>query len=430
MGEQRNSFLDQVKSQIKSKEAQEFVSIELHQHLNEVKNYWLQKGISADEAEEKAVSQMGNPINIGRKLNHIHRPKIDWMTLILFMSALLLGFLPLLSQGYMDSNHFSTYKVAFVILGIVLAFVMMFIDYRKFANKGWLFYLLGSLLLLMMYYFSNTISEGVPMLRIGPITIESLMAIPFFFLAWSGFFQSKKFRIWQFIILFLFSSYLFLISASITSLFIYVVMTFTMIWWSKFNRKTIAIVLGAIFTLTVTWGVIVWMNVAYYQRYRILSFINPYDSEYLTSKFGLLKIHHLFMDAGWIGKHSFVDQFIPQAHTNFVFLSFTYYYGWLFAAILFLVLSLVAFRIIFIAQKLNDMYSRLLLVGVIMIYTIQLVGNVGMIIGLFPMTNMSLPFISYGLMPILLNAFLIGIVLSIYRRKNLLSANTLHSNKQ
>jgi len=76
------------------------------------------------------------------------------------------------------------------------------------------------------------------------------------------------------------------------------------------------------------------------------------------------------------------------------------------------------------------MYSRLLLVGVIMIYTIQLVGHVGMIIGLFPMTNMSLPFISYGLMPILLNAFLIGIVLSIYRRKNLLSANTLHSNKQ
>jgi len=46
------------------------------------------------------------------------------------------------------------------------------------------------------------------------------------------------------------------------------------------------------------------------------------------------------------------------------------------------------------------------------------------------MTNMSLPFISYGLMPILLNAFLIGIVLSIYRRKDLMLTKTLHGNQQ
>ncbi|MCM3255496.1 MULTISPECIES: FtsW/RodA/SpoVE family cell cycle protein [Priestia] len=428
MDKQRNSFLEQVKSQIKSKEARAFVSSELHHHLNEVKAYWLQKGLSEDQAEEKAVNQMGNPVSIGQNLNRIHRPKIDWVTLMLFAAALLLGFLPMLSQGYMSGNHFSTYKVVFVIIGAMVALGMMFIDYRRFANKGWLFYLLGSLLLLIMHYFSNTISEGVPMLRIGSITIESLMAIPFFFLAWCGFFQSKKFKIWQFIILFLFSSYLFLISASITSLFIYVLMTFTMIWWSNFKRKTIAIVLGAIFTLAVTWGVIVWMNVAYYQRYRILSFINPYDSEYLTSQFGLLKIHHLFMEAGWFGKHSFAEQFIPQAHTNFVFLSFTYYYGWLFAATLLLVLSLVSLRIMFIARNMNDTYSKLLLVGVMMIYMIQLVGNVGMMAGFFPMTNISLPFISYGFMPILLNAFLIGIVLSVYRRKNLLPSNKLSSN--
>ncbi|MGG0582637.1 FtsW/RodA/SpoVE family cell cycle protein [Priestia aryabhattai] len=426
MGEQRNSFLDQVKSQIKSKEAQEFVSIELHQHLNEVKNYWLQKGISADEAEEKAVSQMGNPINIGRKLNHIHRPKIDWMTLILFMAALLLGFLPLLSQGYMNSNHFSTYKVVFVIVGGMLALGMMFIDYRKLVNKGWLFYLLGLLFLIFLTGHFNTITEGQAVLKMGPLNIEDLMAIPLFLLAWAGFFQSNRFRMWQLILLFLLSLYFFL-QCSVTTLFIYVTMTFTMMWWSKFNRKTIAIVLGSIFTLAVTWGVIVWMNVSYYQRYRFLSFINPYDSQ---EYFSLLKVHHLFMEAGWFGKHSFMDQFIPQAHTNFVFLSFTYYYGWLFAAILFLVLSLVVIRIIFITQKINDPYTKLLLVGVMIIYTVQLVGHVGMIVGFFPMTNMSLPFISYGLMPILLNAFLIGIVLSIYRRKNLLSSNRLVSNER
>ncbi len=429
MGEQRNSFLKQVRSQIKSKEAKALVSAELHHHLNEVKHYWLQKGISEDQAEEKAVNQMGNPISIGQKLNQIHRPKVDWVTLILFVSALLLGFLPLLSQGYIHTNHFSTYKVAFIIVGGMLALGMMFIDYRKLANKGWLFYLLGLLFLIFLTRHFNTVIEGQSVLKIGPLNIESLMAIPFFLLAWAGFFQSNRFKIWKFLLLFVLSLYFFL-QCSFTTLFIYVTMTFTMIWWSKLNRKTISIVLGFIFTVAITWGVIGWMTVAYYQKYRILSFIKPYNSEYLTSKFGLLKIHHLFMDAGWFGKHSFMDQFIPQAHTNFVFLSFTYYYGWLFAAILFLVLSLVAFRIIFIARNLNDTYSKLLLVGVMMIYMVQLVGNVGMIVGFFPMTNISLPFISYGVMPILLNAFLIGIVLSVYRRKNLLSSNRLVSNRQ
>ncbi|MBZ6488505.1 FtsW/RodA/SpoVE family cell cycle protein [Priestia aryabhattai] len=427
MDEQRNSFLKQVRSQIKSKEAKALVSAELHHHLNEVKHYWLQKGISEDQAEEKAVNQMGNPISIGQKLNRIHRPKVDWVTLILFVSALLLGFLPLLSQGYMQSNHFSTYKVAFIIVGGMVALGMMFIDYRKLANKGWLFYLLGLLFLIFLTRNFNTVIEGQSILKIGPLNIESLIAIPFFLLAWAGFFQSNRFKMWKFLLLFVLSLYFFL-ECSLTTLFIYVTMTFTMILWSKLKKKTIWIVLGSIFSLVGTWGVIGWMTVAYYQKYRILSFINPYNSEYLTSKFGLLKIHHLFMNAGWFGKHSFVDQFIPQAHTNFVFLSFTYYYGWLFAAILFLVLSLVAVRIISIARSLNDTYSKLLLVGVMMIYMVQLVGNVGMIVGFFPMTNISLPFISYGVMPILLNAFLIGIVLSIYRRKNLLSANTLHSN--
>ncbi|MHA7742633.1 FtsW/RodA/SpoVE family cell cycle protein [Priestia aryabhattai] len=426
MSEQRNSFLEQVKAQIKSKEAKAFVSMELHHHLNEVKNYWLQKGISEEQAEQKAVTQMGNPISIGQNLNRIHRPKVDWVTLSLFAAALLFGFLPLLSQDGMVDNHFSTYKVVFVILGAMLALVMMFIDYRKLATKGWLFYLLGTLLLLFLTTNFNTFTEGQSVFKVGPLKIEGLMAIPFFFLAWAGFFQSNRFKMWKFLLLFLLSLYFFL-QCGLTTLFIYVTLTFTMIWWSKLNKKKIAIVLGSGFALVAAWGIIGWMTVAYYQKYRVLSFINPYNSE---EYFGLSKVHHLFMDAGWFGKHSFVDQMIPQADTNFVFLSFTYYYGWLFASILFLVLSLVVVRIVLIAKRIGDSYTKLLLVGVIIIYTVQLVGHVGMIVGFFPMTNMSLPFISYGWMPVLLNAFLIGIVLSIYRRKDLLSTNTLHANQQ
>ena len=113
------------------------------------------------------------------------------------------------------------------------------------------------------------------------------------------------------------------------------------------------------------------------------------------------------------------EVFIPDAHTNFVFVSLTYHYGWLLAGVLVFILSLFAVRIIAIAYKIKDPYGKLLLTGVAALYTLQFVSNIGMTLGYFPMTSMSLPFISYGLMPILLNAFLIGMVLSVYRRKDL-----------
>ena len=137
------------------------------------------KGISEDQAEAKAVTQMGNPISIGQSLNRIHRPKVDWMTLILFVAALLLGFLPLLSQGYMNDNHFSMYKAIFVVLGGVLALGMMLIDYRKMANKGWMFYLLGTALLLFLTRHFNTVVDGQAVFKLGPLKMEGLMAIPF-----------------------------------------------------------------------------------------------------------------------------------------------------------------------------------------------------------------------------------------------------------
>ncbi|NEZ00859.1 FtsW/RodA/SpoVE family cell cycle protein [Bacillus shackletonii] len=88
--------------------------------------------------------------------------------------------------------------------------------------------------------------------------------------------------------------------------------------------------------------------------------------------------------------------------------------------ILFLILSLFIARIIIVTLKINDSYGKLLLIGALAVYGVQFATNILMVIGLFPLTGISLPFISYGLMPILLNAVLIGIVLSVYRRKDLI----------
>ncbi|WP_042450690.1 FtsW/RodA/SpoVE family cell cycle protein, partial [Bacillus anthracis] len=110
---------------------------------------------------------------------------------------------------------------------------------------------------------------------------------------------------------------------------------------------------------------------------------------------------------------------IPATHTDFVFASLTYYYGYVLALIIVFILSLFAVRIMNIAYKINDGYGKLLLVGGVTLFIIHCICNVGMILGILPRFSISLPFISYGLVPTLFHAFIMGIVLSVYRRKDI-----------
>ncbi|MFK9093670.1 FtsW/RodA/SpoVE family cell cycle protein [Bacillus salipaludis] len=413
-------FLQEVTEQIKSKEAKKYVADELGYHLQEAKKLWLEKGLPEAEAEEKAIEQMGSPIKLGKQMNRLHKPKVDWFMMILLVTTLGLGFLPIISLGYIDDRYFSVSKTIMVVLGGAAAIGLMLIDYRKWKTRGWLFYLLGILLLVLIRTFSNTTINGVPRLRIpGIITIESSMALPFFFLAWASFLNNEKLKVWNFSILFMIPILLFLIVPSIPIIFMYTVTVFVMLWWSKFSRKMILSITGVTIGLFITIGFTSWQFLQTYQKVRLLAFFNP-EKYSNGAGYLALRLKGLMSKAGWFG-HPGQKEFIPEAHTDFVFVSLSYIYGWLFAIALVIILSLIIVRFIVISNRIHDPFAKLLLIGAVVLYGVQLASHLGMALGVFPLTSISLPFISYGLMPVLLNSFLIGIVLSVYRRKDLLS---------
>ncbi|MCM3409722.1 FtsW/RodA/SpoVE family cell cycle protein [Metabacillus litoralis] len=421
MKNKKHIFLSEVTTHIKSKEAREYVTKELDFHLTQGKKGWMEKGIDESEAEERAIEQMGSPIELGRQFNKIHRPRVDWLSIILLVTTLCLGFLPLFPLGYMDEGHFITYKIVFTFLGSLIAIGLMLFDYKKLIKLGWFFYTLGILMLFSMLTFTNTTIGGLPVLRIGPITLESLMAVPFFFFAWASFFHNRKLKVWHFSLLFFISTYLFLIANSIATTFIYIVMVISMLGWSKFNRKTIYSIWGGMISFLFIIAGLYWRYMPLYLKDRILGFLNP--EKYATGAgYPYLYAKEFIYNAGWFG-NSTGSEFIPQAHTDFVFVTFTYYYGWMFAMILVIILSLFVARIVVVFHQINDSYGKLLLVGAVTLYAVQLFCNIGMVFGIFPMTSMSLPFISYGFMPTLFNAVLIGIVLSVYRRKSMVTSS-------
>ncbi|PDZ44510.1 FtsW/RodA/SpoVE family cell cycle protein [Bacillus wiedmannii] len=410
MNKKGERFVSEVTNHIKSKEAKSFVATELDFHLKQAKNTWIEKGLSEEVAENKAVEQMGSPMKLGQELNKLHKPKVDWFLLILLVTAMGLGFLPIIALGH--TNDLLMNKVIFVILGIVTAVGMMLLDYRKLERFGWLFYTIGVFILLTLKWFPSGYVNGEALIKIGPIKIDCLMTIPFFFLAWASFFNNSRLKFIHLFMLYVFSLYLFLTTSILLPIFIYITMVFVMLWWSKLGKKTAWLITMLPIFLLIIRDLFSWSAVKEYRIARILGFINPAHDQWD------LRLQGAMSSAGWFGTYGNIKS-IPAAHTDFVFASLTYYYGYVLALIIVFILSLFAVRIMNIAYKINDGYGKLLLVGGVTLFVIHFICNVGMILGLLPRTSISLPFISYGWIPTLFHAFIMGIVLSVYRRKDM-----------
>ncbi|WP_095022009.1 FtsW/RodA/SpoVE family cell cycle protein [Bacillus thuringiensis] len=409
MNKKGERFLKEVTNHIKSKEAKDLVVTELEFHLKQTKNMWIGKGLSEAVAEDKAVEQMGSPVKLGEELNKLYKPKVDWFLIGLLVAAMGLGFLPVITFGHAD---LFMNKVIFVILGVVTAVGIMLIDYRKLERFGWLFYTIGVLILLMIKCFPTGYVIGEAIIKIGPITIDCLMTIPFFFLAWASFFNNSRLKLMHLLMLYVFSLYLFSTISILLPIFIYITMVFVMLWWSKLGKKTAWLITMLPICFFIIRDLFSWSAVKEYRIARILGFLNPEHDQWY------LRLKEAMASAGWFGTYGNIKS-IPATHTDFVFASLTYYYGYVLALVLVVILSLFAVRIMNIAYKINDGYGKLLLVGGVTLFVIHFICNVGMTLGILPRVSISLPFISYGLIPTLFHAFIMGIVLSVYRRKDI-----------
>jgi cell division protein FtsW (lipid II flippase) len=110
---------------------------------------------------------------------------------------------------------------------------------------------------------------------------------------------------------------------------------------------------------------------------------------------------------------------IPSRNTDFVFTYIVCAFGW--AAGIFLAIMFAAYiiRIIHTAALVKDSYGRLLVSGFAAIFAVRFFWNIPMALGITPITGVSLPFISYGRIDYLVNMAAIGLILSVYRRKNI-----------
>jgi rod shape determining protein RodA len=109
--------------------------------------------------------------------------------------------------------------------------------------------------------------------------------------------------------------------------------------------------------------------------------------------------------------------FVPEQHTDFVFTVVGEEFGFVGAFSLLLLYALLLWRAIRIALISRDPFGTLLATGIVSMLALQIFVNIGMNVGIMPITGIPLPFVSYGGSSLLLNCFAIGLLLNVHMRR-------------
>lgn len=161
-------------------------------------------------------------------------------------------------------------------------------------------------------------------------------------------------------------------------------------------------------------------EVSDYQLNRLRSFIDPY-ADPQASGYQLRQSRITIGSGGFLGKGLFDGpqtngRFVPEQQTDFIFTVSGEELGFLGSSFILILFSIILMRGFAIAKRTNDQFGRLVAIGVVAWFSFQIFQNIGMTMGLMPMTGVPLPFLSYGGSSMFANMIAIGLLQNVYQR--------------
>lgn len=437
------TYLEKLLSQIRCKKARPYIAEELRGHMESQIEDNLSAGMTAEEAEKNAVTDMGDPVEVGISLDRIHKPQIAWKLLVIVGILSLLGILlqqSILSQpGYQDLEiglqeryrYAAEGFGAAVAIGFLLMCVIYFLDYTVIAKYsrfiGGAILILGGLHIAGFggFDYVNGIGNWIGFGRLR-VSVTSLMMfyVPIYGAILykyrdGGILALCRAILWLILPVF--------ITSRIPSLGVAVIIMVSMlieltvaVWkgWFKLPVKKTLICLWMLFAVVpvlLLAGMYALHMLEVYQEARIRSYLTASgDANYMTSM--LHKFNENILLWGNSGKD--VVGGLPEFNQDYIFSYILNSYGMI-AGIL--VAALLAALVVFLfgasVRQKNEL-GMVMGFGCGMIILLNVFLNFAGIFGWIPLTTTFLPFLSAGKNNILLCYALVGIILSIYRYKD------------
>ncbi|MGF1494851.1 MAG: rod shape-determining protein RodA [Microcoleaceae cyanobacterium] len=188
-------------------------------------------------------------------------------------------------------------------------------------------------------------------------------------------------------------------------------------WWSLPQRW-----LGAPLALLVYLGAgklghVFWELLQDYQKQRLIGFLNP-ESDPLGAGYHLIQ-SRIAIGSGQLYGRGLQQgtqtqlNFIPEQHTDFIFSAIGEELGFIGCMCVLTVFWFICLRLVILALSAKDQFGSLLAIGVLSMVVFQVFVNIGMNIGLAPVTGIPLPLLSYGRSALLSNFIALGLVQSV-----------------
>lgn len=183
--------------------------------------------------------------------------------------------------------------------------------------------------------------------------------------------------------------------------------------WRRYLSETVAVVVANIGAGTVSW--MLWNSLKPYQKNRFLAFLDP-GIDPRGASYNLIQSRVAIGSGGWWGK-GFTEgtqkrlAFLPEQHTDFIFAVVGEEMGFLLGVLPVLAgFGLVFWRLVRIAERQSDPFASLVPFGLFGSWFAHVLVNVGMTVGIMPITGIPLPFLSYGGSFLLVNMLAMAIV--------------------
>lgn len=153
-----------------------------------------------------------------------------------------------------------------------------------------------------------------------------------------------------------------------------------------------------------------------YRLKRIFAFLNPYEDP-LGSGFQIIQSLYAISPNGIFGRGLFNSfqkyYFLPEPQTDFIFAVIVEELGFIGGIFIIFMFIILFYNGILIAIKAKTLFKTYLALGIILSVFIQFFINIGVVIGLLPVTGVTLPFLSYGGTSLIMNFIMMGILVSI-----------------
>ena len=433
-----NEYLSQVTDQIRCQKVHKAVRAELQAHLEDQAEAYESEGLSADEAMEKAVLEMGDPVETGVSLDRIHRPHVEWSALLLvgvigIFSVLLYMFAPFdYNQDIQNMSWYGMRQLVFTVVGYAVMLLVCRLDYSILDRFGTLAAGIVVVLMLLATQFGLTVNGATYCLYLGGLQIPTMalqwLYVPLFGAVLYHYRGQGYGCIWKLLLWVLLPTYAGLVYARFIfamlmclGMLVLTVIAVNRGWYQVNKKRTLIGLAVCVGLLPVALLVILTRGqlLAPYQQARLEGFLTGSQTSYIT-----LQASKTLAGSHLIGGNAELLQsaqnVLPSFSSSYLLVALACAYGWLVVAIVVVLLAVLIAKMFRISSRQKNQLGMIVGYGCGVVFLLQFVLAVAINLGLLPPASMVIPlFTGYGGGSIIASYILLGLTLSIYRYKDI-----------